>query len=225
MPYLLVAVAALTGYFPFKWLSGKDSAILPAYVLFLTLVAVIVYTFETRRLRQLSELQARPYVFISLQPVDSVPSLLNLVVQNIGPSPAYDIRFVVKQNVGLPTKKSISEVPFIENGLNCLAPNHRTQFLFYNLVGTQLENIPTTEIKVVYGRHKADAEPISETFSLDPAEFWGRPRVHEERYSKIEESLGKIHDDLSRILRKLPDPFFEMLKRKNETKPPNPDGE
>lgn len=221
---LLVALAVIVGYLPFRYISAKDSTILPSYVLLLTLIAVIIYTLETRRLRQLSEIQARPYIFVSLQPVESAPSLLNLVVQNIGPRPAYDLRFDLKRDAILPTNKSMSEVNFIKNGLKCLAPDHRTQFLFFNLFGSELEKIQATEITVVYGRYKDDSAPISETFTLDPAEFWGRPRVNEERNSEIVKSLDSIHKDLVRIASKIPDPFLDVFKKKDEG-PPNPEGE
>ncbi|MBE3046838.1 hypothetical protein IMZ48_30780 [Candidatus Bathyarchaeota archaeon] len=208
---LIITLIAVIAYVPFRYVSDKDSKILPSYALFLTLVAIIWYTLETRRLRQLSEIQARPYVFISLQPLETVPALLNLVVQNIGSSPAYNLKFKVNEKVLSPSGKSISEVNFIKKGLNCLAPNHKTQFLFFNLYGTKSENIIPTDITVTYGRHKSDNEPFSETFTLDPAEFWGRPRVNEKRYEGIEEMLKKIHEDLSHVSTGVPNSKLRVV--------------
>ena len=207
---VLIFLAAIF-YFPFRYISQKESMVLGPYILFLTLVAIVWYSLETRSLRKLSEFQARPYVFIGLQPLETVPALLNLVVQNIGPRPAYDLKFNVNREAMLPSGKPISEVSFIMNGLSGLAPNHKTQFLFFNLYGTKIANIVPTDITVTYGMHKDDDKPVSQTFTLDPAEYWGRPRVNEKRYEGIEEMLKRIHECLSHISTGVPNSKLRVV--------------
>ena len=195
--HIFVVLIAVLLYFPFSFISTKDSTTLGSYMLFLTLLAIIWYTIETRRLRQLSDLRSCPEVFISLQPLETSPSFLNLVVQNIGTGPAFDLRFIVNEKVLLLTGEPLSKLHFIKEGLRYLAPGHKVQCLFYNLYGKSSEDIIPTDVSLTY--KNVYKESFAATYVLDPSEYYGRIRIDEKPYENIEKALKSIHEDLSKV--------------------------
>src|SRR4030042_3449286 len=81
-----------------------------------TLVYAIItgrMLYETKRMR---EFQTEPYVFINVQPMERARFILNMVIQNIGPGPAYDLKFKVEPDIVLRTGHNLSEINLMKQG-------------------------------------------------------------------------------------------------------------
>jgi hypothetical protein len=85
-----ILIIAVLAYFPFKRYLEKEAIVLTSYVLLLTLIAVIVYSLETRGLREISaehlELSFKPHLLLICK------DDMQFYLHNIGNGPAVRIR-------------------------------------------------------------------------------------------------------------------------------------
>lgn len=97
-------------------------------------IATVVYAFLTWRLvsetRKMREAQTEPKVSVTIQPREEWIKLIDMVIQNIGLGPAYNIKFEINPDFECMKGKFLSELGFMKNGLKYLAPNQKLQFFF-----------------------------------------------------------------------------------------------
>ena len=95
-------------------------------------IATVVYAFLTWRLvsetRKMREAQTEPKVSVTIQPREERIKLIDMVIQNIGLGPAYNIKFEINPDFECMKGKFLSELGFMKNGLKYLAPNQKLQF-------------------------------------------------------------------------------------------------
>ncbi len=98
-------------------------------VMFSALVAIatIVYAILTWKLvsetRKMRETQTEPKVSVTIQPREEWINFIDMVIQNIGLGPAYNIKFEVSPDFEYAKGKFLSDLGFMKNGLRYLAPN------------------------------------------------------------------------------------------------------
>ena len=130
--------------------------------------------------------------------LDRAPSLLQLVVENIGLAPAYEIRFKVNEPFKCLDRTNLQDFKFIQHGLRFLSPDRRKTVLFANLMkqdsGTRL---PAPVIAVSYRNAAGDA--MHEGFIVDLQDFsdWGQ---FETSVDRVADSLGQIQKDLHQLI-------------------------
>jgi hypothetical protein len=96
-------------------------------------ITTIVYAWITSRMlnetRKMRESQTEPHVFINVQPMERARFILNMVIQNIGPGPAYDLKFKVEPDILMGSDYKLSEINLIKQGFKYLGylPGQRRQ--------------------------------------------------------------------------------------------------
>lgn len=104
-------------------------------VVALATVAYVVLTWslvsETKKLR---EVQTEPKISAIIQPREEWLNFIDLIIQNIGLGPAYNIQFQVDPDFEEEERSfKLSDIGFIKNGLRYLAPNQKLQTYLTNL--------------------------------------------------------------------------------------------
>jgi len=98
---------------------------------FIVSVATVIYAILTWKLvsetRKMRELQTRPNVFIILQSREEWINFMDIIIQNVGPGAAWDLKFEVVGDIENNMVKELLSIGFIRNGLRYLAPGQRIQ--------------------------------------------------------------------------------------------------
>ena len=168
----------------------------------LVAIATVVYAFltwglvsETRKLR---EAQTEPKVFISIQPREQWINFIDLVIQNIGFGPAYDINFEVCPDFEYANGKFLSGLGLVKNGLKHLAPAQKLQFFFTSLVENFEEKTKTFfEIRVTY--RNALGRVYEDTYLIDFSSLIGLTQLGEPPMHSIANDIKQIKDDIRHL--------------------------
>lgn len=177
-------------------------------VIFSTVVAIatVVYAILTWKLvsetRKMREVQTEPKISATIQADERYINWINLIIQNIGLGPAYNIKFelnpdFVDENIpdveNLDEFFKLSEVGFIKNGLPYFAPNQKIQFFLTNIAEDFKKKLETPfEIKIIYENsiHKSYSDLYKIDFSQQRRlNQVGKPPIYE--ISKNLENIGK----------------------------------
>lgn len=127
--------------------------------------------------------------------------LADLVVQNLGPVPAHDVKFSFE---GEPIWHS-GMPPLFRRGLSILPPGQRFQFYFksmFTLSGKEDAPGERFTISATY-LHPATATHVTETFPFDLNDYWGTQVIESDAIQSatlVADELKKIHADLSKVV-------------------------
>jgi hypothetical protein len=176
-------------------------------------VTTIVYARITARMlgetKKMREAQTEPHIFITAQPADSARFIKNMVIQNIGPGPAYKLEFKVEPNIEIMKGHYISDINMIKHGLRCLAPNQKIQFMVANSI-EEAKKEKKTLYKVTVTYQDKNGKYYEETFVLDFAEYFGMLYTDSDPYEGIIKKLGDIQRDIHGVI-KIPDSVVKVL--------------
>lgn len=162
-----------------------------------------VYAFITRRMLKetkiMRESQTEPFVFINLQPLERVRFLKNIVIQNIGPGPAYDVRFKIEPDIVLSRDQKLSEINMMKQGFKYLAPNQRIECLIASSMelANKKEKV-LYELTVTY-QNKSEKH-YEATYVLDFTEYFGMQYTDDDPYKGIVDKLEAIHGDIDKVI-------------------------
>jgi hypothetical protein len=175
--------------------SGAFAVIFSAVVAIATVVYAILtwrLTLETRKMR---EAQTEPKVSVIIQPKKEWIGLIDLLIQNIGLGPAYNIKFEVNPDFEYEKGKFLSELGLIKNGLKYLAPSQKLQFFLTSMRENLKEKIKNSfEIKVVY--QNSIGKTYEDTYLIDFSLLIGLIQVGEPPLYKIAKNIEKIQKDI-----------------------------
>jgi len=177
--------------------SGFFNLIFSALVAFST----IVYAWLTGRLvtetRMMREAQTEPKVSATIQPREEWINFVDLVIQNIGLGPAYNVKFKVTPDFEYARGYLLSELGFIKNGLGYLAPNQKIQFFLTSLIGLSDEQINKPfAIKISY--QNGVERTYENTYIIDLSSIIGLSQI-EPPLQKIADSIKSIQTDINSI--------------------------
>jgi hypothetical protein len=179
--------------------SGAFTVIFSALVAVATLsYAILTWRLvsETRRMRQA---QTEPKISISIQPKEEFISFIDMVIQNIGLGPAYDIRFELRKDFEYEKGKFLSELNLIKTGVKYLAPNQKYQFFFTSMVDNFDEKVRQSfEIKVGY--RNSVGKNFENTYTIGFSELIGLTRLGEPSLYKIAKNIEKMQQDISKLV-------------------------
>lgn len=175
-PYINDIVTALSAKPEFgiaEWVSIGGTAI-TAFMAFATwrMASVAQKTLEA---------QNKPYVIVYAKQRDDAPSVVQIIIENVGTSPAYDIKFSIPQNFALrawgidkPTNTPalLDSGPWIE-GIKQLVPKQKITFYWGQYGGIKsLLSGNIAKISVNFKNAAGKDEPKTENF-LDIKDFEG----------------------------------------------------
>lgn len=113
--------------------SGAFAVIFSAIVAFSTVIYAILTWKLVSETRKMRKVQTEPKVSVIIQPREEWINFIDMIIQNIGLGPAYNIKFEVNPDFEYAKGKFLSELGFMKNGLKYLAPNQKLQFFLTSM--------------------------------------------------------------------------------------------
>ena len=171
--------------------------------------ATIVYAILTWRLvsetQKMREVQTEPKISVIAQSREEWIGWIDMIIQNIGLGPAYDIKFEIEPDDKKFDGRLVSEYGFIKNGLKYFGPNQKLQLFFTSLTEKYEELIKLSfEIKVSYQNSAGNS--YEDIYVIDFSQFdglnqLGKPPLHEiaKNIEKIQKDIGHISTGFHRM--------------------------
>lgn len=154
---------------------------------------------ETRRLR---EAQSAPHVSVRIEGTPTAFGFTDIVVENVGLGPAYDVSFEVECDLDLDRGRKLSGIGFIKNGVKYLAPKQRlASFLIslFEVQDTKMEGPDRLQFALTVNYRDAAGKALKERYAADFAHFVGMHRLGTPAIESIAESMKKLKDDIGKI--------------------------
>jgi len=178
--------------------SGAFSVGFSGVVAFSTLLYAILTCELVSETRKMRKVQTEPKIYVNIQPREEWINFIDLVIQNIGLGPAYNIKFEIKPDFEYAKGHFLSELGFIKNGLRYLAPNQKLHFFLTSLVNNFDEKIKTSfEIKVTYQNSTGGKQ--EDVYVIDFSQFIGLRQLGEPPLYKIAKNIKEIQNTLHHL--------------------------
>lgn len=167
----------------------------------LQLLVLIAAAFFGRRqlneAKELREAQTRPFVVIDLG--SSAHTLFDLVVKNIGPTLARDVRF----NFDPPIKSTDDDldpnkIKMFREGISTLAPGKEIRTLFEKGPARHESDLPDTYEVTVRYTDQSGKRHYLETIDLDFGLYWDRLTVSRRDIHDLHKQLETIAKEIGR---------------------------
>jgi hypothetical protein len=108
-----------------EWIKNNE-AIITLFFSFLVAISTVVYAILTRKMVKKTiltrRLQTDPKIIMDIISYDDHPYLFNMIIANIGNSPAVNIKFNILNEPDIKKSKKLSEYIFIKNGIDFFVP-------------------------------------------------------------------------------------------------------
>ena len=150
---------------------------------------------ETRRMRKV---QTEPNVSVFIKPREEWIGFVDLIIQNIGLGPAYNIKFDIKPSFESIGEDSISEIGFIKNGLNYLGPNQKIQFFLTSMTENYDDKIEKSfDINIAYDN--AMGNKCKSVSRIDFSELKGLHQLGKPPLYQLVKAVEEIKSDIHRM--------------------------
>jgi hypothetical protein len=128
-------------------------------------IAILIYAIkQVNEATQLRTSQVRPFVIVDIEPGFA----LYLVVENIGPTLARDVKITFEPEIASSVNEHlVSETPLLRDGIRNLPPSRKHR-IFFDAFSQRNErdDLPTSyEVKVTYSNEKQKS--YTESYVLD----------------------------------------------------------
>lgn len=178
--------------------SGAFSVIFAAVVA----ISTVVYAILTRRLvyetREMREAQTEPNISVVVRPREEWINFMDMIIQNLGYGPAYNISFDVSPDFECRKGEYLSQLGFMKSGLKYLAPNQKMQFFLTSMVEDSEQKAKKSfEIRVEYQNRVGKA--YAERFMIDFSEYIGLLQLGEPPMYKIAKNIDRIWKDIHNL--------------------------
>ncbi len=125
-------------------------------------VATFIYVYYTTKLfketKKLREVETNPFVTVYIQPFKN-SNLLELVVENIGKSPAYNLKVNFDENIQ--NKWNEQNINLPELNINYLSVNQKLNYF----IGKYSQNLEALPIDIAY--NSKDKRPFNEKINYN----------------------------------------------------------
>jgi hypothetical protein len=149
---------------------------------------------ETRKTR---EAQTEPKIEVRIWPREEYINFFDLIIENIGSGPAYDIHFKLEGDFEYMKGKYISELAPLKNGIKYLGPRQKIQWFLTNMVEDSEIKLNTSfTVNMIY--KNAVGRKYEERFPIDFSHFRGLLSITPPLI-KIADSVGKIEREIRSI--------------------------
>lgn len=161
--------------------------------------ATVVYAILTWKLvsetRRMREAQTEPKVSVCIQPREEWINFIDLVIQNIGLGPAYDIKFKISPDFEYAKDRFLSELGFMKNGISYLAPNQKIQFFLTNMIENFEEKMEKSfQVTITY--KNSIGKTYEDKYPIDFSQFIGLTQLGEPPLYKIAKNIESIQKDI-----------------------------
>ena len=168
-----------------------------AIVTSLSTIVLACLTYKYVRLtHQILERYSDPCVIVTVIHDDSRPTILQIVIKNIGTGLAHDIRFEFSRPLPANEAEIMSDGPLI-SGIPALGPGE-TRKIDWGQHGGLIKNVGDETITVTSFFKKNGKEMPSVASYLDVKSFWGTS-IPEQPLPKIASQIEKIAKEISHL--------------------------
>lgn len=185
-------------------MTPQELAVLSLVVAGVVALATVIYAYlawrllvETRRAR---EAQTEPHVVIFIKDGPAGIHFLDLIVQNIGRGPAYDVQFEIRRDFKIDGTQPLSTVNIFKNGLHFLPPGLDHRFFLTSILGV-LDRLQEETIEIVARYRNQHGDARQETFILDFRHLGGMTFVGKPPLDQIARSIKRLSEDVHRVVR------------------------
>jgi hypothetical protein len=168
--------------------------------------ATVFYVVLTRRLAIETErmrlAQTEPHVSVRIEPNPAWINFINLVVENVGAGPAYEVRLSCHPDFEMERGARLSDVGVFAHGIRYLAPGQRVEFFLTSILG-DLEEIKKTggrfdfEVRVQYRGVLGPTH--DERFLIDFRHFVGITTLGTPPLEKIARDIEKMRTSIGHL--------------------------
>ncbi len=176
--------------------SGAFAVIFSAVVAIATIVYAILTWKLVSETRKMREAQTELKVSVTIQPREEWINLIDMVIQNIGLGPAYNIKFEINPDFEYMKGKFLSELGFMKNGLKYLAPNQKLQF-FLTIENFEEKTKKPFEIRVTY--QNSIGKTYKDVYMIDFSQLIGLSQLGEPPLYKIAKNVEEIKKDIHHL--------------------------
>jgi hypothetical protein len=168
--------------------------------------------------------QTEPVVAVRIEPSETWINLIVLIVENVGPGPAYNVRLSATPDFEMSRGRRLSELGLFRHGMRYLAPRQQIVLFLTRIVG-QLE-----EIQRPGGRFRFDVraqytsvlgDSYDNVYPIDFLHLLGMSTIGTPPLQKIARDLEKIRETLGHIesgFRRLKVDIFTASDRDRESR-------
>ena len=180
--------------------SGAFNIIFSGAVAFATIVYAVLTWRLVSETKMMRKAQTEPKISASLQSTEEDIHFIELVIQNIGLGPAYDVRFNVDPDFEeKDLKLNLSKVGFIRDGLYIFSPNQKIKFpvaFLYNNFEDKIKKY--FKLKISYRNGVGDL--YIEEYPIDFAQFSGISQIGKPPIYELADSVKEIQKDIAKII-------------------------
>lgn len=200
--------------------SGFLSLVFAAIVAASTVVYAILTSKLVSETRRMRKMQTEPNISVRVESNERAIKFVDIVVENIGAGPAFDVKFRLKDDLKLFANDKFSEIGFIKNGLKYLAPKQKLRYFLLDLPRVlNDDSIRPLEINVEFKDYLN--ENYKSKFEINFDEFRNLSQMGSPPLLEISRSIKKISEDLSYLVsgsRKLKIDSYDKKDREEEEK-------
>jgi len=179
---------------------NENAGALQAVFSGLVMAATVVYALLTWRLasetRQMRRLQVQPEISVTIQPQEENMNFVDMVIENIGLGPAYDLRLETDSDLRWRGTKLV-DMGVFQQGIRFFAPRQRLDFFLVN-VADDFDKLMSTTVRVKAIFRDQRGERYTRDFALKFSEFQGLRRVGTPPLTRLARSLEQLRNDLYR---------------------------
>jgi len=170
----------------------------------LVATATIVYALLTWKLvgetSKLREFQTEPRISISAELDQNTITLMDLIIENIGLGPAFNIAFEIFPDFKYFKDEMLSQTGLFKNGIPYLAPKQIIRISLTDMADNYEEKIKQSfKIKVTY--FDVLCKKREATYPIEFHQYENILFTETNSLSKIANNIEKIHNDINHLTR------------------------
>jgi len=166
-------------------------------ILALATIALAYFTFmlftETKKMR---ELQTDPKLTVYITPSTIEVIFKNLIIENIGSGPAYNVKFELSDVFTLYDKRELSEIRIIKGGIPYIPPKEKYEFL---LTDIDYIKYADTYFTITTTYENSMKQSFSEKFIIDFSLWKDLEILHPKGFNQVVTELQNINKNLEKI--------------------------
>ena len=190
-----------------SWINANSGAITGLSTVVLVAITAI-YVVLTRDMlkesRKHRHAASRPEVSVCVVQHPFATGFLNMVVENIGQTPAFAVRLVPSTSFSISRNSDLQDLGLVQNGISVLAPHQKIEF-FLRSTFDDFEELMSTQLDMAVTWEDRSGERFERTCPIRFDHLRNLPQVGEDpniRAAKALESVSKNLDSLGQGHRK-----------------------
>ncbi|PXV70123.1 hypothetical protein C8C78_101120 [Halanaerobium congolense] len=178
---------------------NNNSGVIALFFSGVVAISTVVYSVLTSKLVsetiKMREVETEPDISVIVQPRKEFINFIDLIIENIGNGPAYNISFEVSKDFIIPSDEKLSELPIMKK-IEYMAPSQKIQFFLASMIDDK-DNPKKFTITANY-ENKNGKEYTSE-YIVDFNKFKGLTQLGKPDSYKIANNIEKIRKDFHNL--------------------------